>query len=66
MTEPKLTLSEALRSDRLAQFISEAEAAGVAAVDKAEFEEAVRLVATPPQQSDRTSRSPSGDGSTGK
>lgn len=62
-----LSLSEALRTGRVDAFVTQAEAAGVGPVSKADFDESVRRVAvTRPQLSGRTSRSQSGDGSGGK
>lgn len=62
----QLSLSKALKTGRLEEFIAQTEAQGVGPVTEADFNEAVRRVATPPQSADRTSRSASGDGSTGK
>lgn len=52
-----LTLSEALASDRLAEFISQAEAEGVGPANRAQFEALVGRV-TAPQPEGQTSRSP--------
>ena len=46
--------------------LAQAEAAGVGPGSQAEFDEAVRRMATRPQSEDRTSRSPSRDGSSGR
>ncbi len=56
-----LTLSEALATDRLDEFVEQAEAAGIGPADHSQFEAVVRRV-TAPQPVDQTSRSP-GDGS---
>ncbi len=61
-----LTLSEAIKTGRLQDFIAEREAAGIGETSQAEFDEAVRRVAIPPRLSGQTSRSPSGDGSSEK
>ena len=63
---PPLTLKKALKSNLLEEFIAQEEARGIGGANKADFEAALRAVAKPPQSEDQTSRSPSGDGSTGK
>jgi hypothetical protein len=60
-----LTLNEALRTNRLDDFIAQAEAEGVASAIQAEFDEIVARV-TKPLQEDQTSRSRARDGSRGK
>jgi hypothetical protein len=60
-----LTLQEALNSNRLDDFIAQAEAEGVEAANRAEFEELVGRV-TAPQPEGQTSRSRAGGGSRGK
>ena len=62
----QLTLNEALRLNRLADFIAQAEAQGVAAADEAEFERLLGRVVKAPQPSGRTSRSRGRGGSRGK
>jgi hypothetical protein len=64
--KPNLSLQEALKTGRLAEFTRQAEANGVGPVSQADFDDAVRRVATQPRPEDRTSRSASRDGSTGK
>lgn len=62
-----LTLVEALRTDKLADFIKQEEARGMGPVDRAELDDAIKKLATTPTQSaGRTSRSPSDGGSTEK
>jgi hypothetical protein len=62
-----LTLSEAIKSGKLNEFIAQQEARGVGPVDLKELDaEIKRLATTPLKSKDRTSRSPSGDGSTEK
>jgi hypothetical protein len=61
-----LTLSEALASDRLEEFIEQAERAGVGTASEAEFGDALTRVVKAPRPEDRTSRSASRDGSTEK
>lgn len=60
-----LTLAEALKTNRLEEFIAQAEAAGMAPADRAKFDAMVKSVTTP-QPEDRTSRSPARGGSRGK
>jgi hypothetical protein len=61
-----ISLSEALRTNRLEEFIAQCEADGMATAAQAEFDEAVRRVATQPRPEDRTSRFRRLGGSTGK
>jgi hypothetical protein len=65
MAEP-LTLSKALKTGRLRQFIKEQEAAGVPSADAALFDKALTATVKPPRSKRQTSRSPSRDGSAGK
>jgi hypothetical protein len=65
--ERLLSLSKAIQTDRLREFIAQEEARGVGPAESKEVEEAIRRLATTPTQSgDRTLRSPSRDGSTEK
>jgi hypothetical protein len=62
-----LTLAYALKHGRLGEFISQEEARGVGPAQSPDLEKAIKILATTPTQSgDRTSRSPSRDGSNGK
>jgi hypothetical protein len=62
-----LTLSEAIKSGRLQEFIAQEEARGVGPIDRAEFDALlIATLAKAPQSKDRTSRSSSGDGSSGR
>ena len=61
----KLTLAEALKKNQLESFIREQESAGVGPGNYEDFDKAVSRVIRG-KQSDRTSRYPSGDGSSGK
>mgnify|MGYP000084538683 CR=1 FL=1 len=61
-----VTLSDAIKSGRLQEFIAQEEALGVPPVDAAEFDQAVKTIARSPRSKDRTSRSAYADGSTGK
>ena len=57
-----LTLSEALETGRLQEFIAEREAEGVGPVSEAEFDETASTLIKKPLSDDQTSRSPrSGD-----
>jgi hypothetical protein len=62
----QLTLNEAIRLNRLADFIAQAEADGVAAADAAEFEEGLERLIKAPRPAGRTSRSRARGGSRGK
>ncbi len=61
----RLTLSEALASNRLEDFIVQAEAAGIGPDDSKDFDALVKRV-TEPLPEGQTSHSPAGDGSRGK
>ena len=60
-----LTLSEALKSGRLDEFIAQEEARGIGPGNQRAFDRAVKALATQPRSEDRTSRFPSRGGSTG-
>lgn len=62
-----LTLSEALRTGRLNDFIAQEEARGVGPAQSPDLDKAIKILATtPPQSEDQTSHSSSDDGSSGK
>jgi hypothetical protein len=61
-----LTLSEALKTGRIDDFVAQAEAAGVGATTQKEFDTAIEVLVTPRRLSGRTSRSASRGGSTEK
>lgn len=62
-----ITLSKALETGRLDEFIKQEEARGLGPVDRNELDAAIKKLATTPLKSrGRTSRSASGDGSNGK
>jgi hypothetical protein len=62
-----LTLTKALKSGLLDEFIAQEEARGIGPVDRQELDDTIkRLAITPPKSKDRTSRSPSGGGSSEK
>lgn len=66
MQYTKLTLTEALRSGRLADFVAQQEAEGIGPVDEAELLGAIEATVKPRRSKDRTSHSVSRNGSTGK
>lgn len=61
----RLTLSEALASGRLDDFVAQAEAEGIGPANRAQFEAMVGRV-TAPQPEGRTSRSPARGSKRGK
>ena len=61
-----MTLTEALATDRLADFIAQEEARGIGPIDRAEFDALTATLIKAPQSEDQTSHCSSGDGSTGK
>lgn len=56
----RLTLSDALASGRLGQFVAQAEADGIGPADRTQFEKMVERV-TAPLPEDQTSHSHDGD-----
>ena len=62
-----LTLSDAIKSGRLAEFAAQEEKRGVGPANKRKFNAAIKkLTTTPLQSKGRTSRSASRGGSSGK
>jgi len=61
----RLTLSEALASDRLADFAAQAEAEGVGPADRVQFEALVGAITAPPPKG-QTSRLPAHGSKRGK
>jgi hypothetical protein len=61
-----LPLAKALETNRISEFVAQEEARGIGPIDRAEFDGAVTKVVKAQRSEDRTSRSASGDGSTGK
>ena len=61
-----LSLLDAIKTGRVGDFIKQEESLSVGPVDARAFEAVIKAAATPPQLADRTSRSPSPDGSRGK
>lgn len=60
-----LTLREAVKTDRLADFIAQEEARGVGPAERADLERVIRAAVRPPQSEDQTSRSASSGDSPG-
>lgn len=61
----RLTLNEAIRTGRMADFVQQEEARGIGGADRATLDNALERLIRQPRSEDRTSRSPSDDGSTG-
>lgn len=61
-----LSLSKAVKENRLEEFIRQQEAAGIGPVNEAAFLKAASKVIKHEPRSDQTSRSASRDGSSGK
>ena len=61
-----LTLAEALRTNRIEDFIAQAEAEGIAAADEEAVERLLGRVVKAPPPAGRTSRSPARGASRGK
>lgn len=61
----QLTLEEALRTNRLEEFIKQREAEGLPPVDAKKFDDTLRKITQRPAE-DRTSRSRAGGNSGGK
>lgn len=61
-----LTLSEALKGNKLPEFIAQEEARGTGPIDRAEFDALAAKVIKVRQSEDQTSRSSCGDDLTGK
>ena len=66
MTVSNISLSEALKTGRLQDFIAQQEAPGMEPVKRRQFDAAVKKFATAPKPQDQTSGSRAPDGSTGK
>ena len=61
-----LTLSEAIKTGRLQDFIAQEEARGVGSIDRAEFDRLLGKAVKAPQSKDQTLHSPLPGGSNGK
>ncbi len=66
MSEQLISLTEAVKSGRLAEFIAQEEARGIGPIKKAELDRDVAALIKVPQSGNQTSHSASDDGSTGK
>lgn len=66
MTEPYITLREAMESGRLNDFAAQEEARGVGPINRQAFDALTATLVKALQSEDQTSRSASADGSTGK
>ena len=60
-----LTLSSAIKAGRLREFVAQEESRGVGPIDRDDFFRVSAALIKAPQPENRTSRSASGDGSTG-
>lgn len=61
-----LSLAEAIRSDRLADFIAQEEARGIGPIDRGDLDREIAALIKEQQSEGQTSRSASRDGSSGK
>jgi hypothetical protein len=62
-----LTLSKALKTGKIAEFVKQEEERGVGPADREELDDTIKRLATTPRKSaSRTSRSTSRGGSSGK
>lgn len=61
-----LTLSDALKANRLREFVAQEEARGIGPADRKKLDALIKKATTPQQSKDRTSRSASHGGSRGK
>lgn len=61
-----LSLSDAMKTGRLSDFVAQEEERGVGPVNQTELEIAIKLMATSKPQEDQTSRSQQRGGSSGK
>lgn len=66
MDDLSITLSEALQSGRLQEFIAQEEARGIGPADTRDLDSTLSRLITAGKSEDQTSRSASGDGSIGK
>lgn len=62
----RLTLADAIADGRLDEFIAHEEGRGVGPIDRAAFDALSGALVKAPRSEDQTSRSASGDGSSGK
>jgi hypothetical protein len=61
-----LTLSEAVKSGRLQEFIAQEEARGIGSIERSMLDRTLAAMLKGPRSKGQTSRFPSRDGSTGK
>lgn len=62
-----LTLSDAIKTGKIKEFVAQEEARGIGPIERQELDDAIKKLATTPLKSKgRTSRSTSGGGSNGK
>jgi len=61
-----LSLTEAIKTGKVSEFIQQEQGRGVGPISEAEFNDTASLVIKTPQSDDQTSRSPRRDGSRGK
>lgn len=61
-----ITLADAMKNGRLQEFIAQEEGRAVGPIDRAAFDALAAALVKAPQSEDQTSRSASGDGSSGK
>jgi hypothetical protein len=61
-----LSLKDAMKNGKLADFIRQEEERGVLAIDKSDFDAVLSNIVKPKQSKGQTSHSPSRDGSRGK
>jgi hypothetical protein len=62
----RLSLAQAVKENRLPEFISQQESMGVGAINRSEFDSVVEAAVTQPQSQGQTSGSPAHGGSSGK
>jgi hypothetical protein len=62
----RITLAEAIETGQLERFIQQAEADGIGPIERGQLDATIARVVTPKRSVDRTSRSSSRGGSTGK
>jgi hypothetical protein len=62
----RLSLSDALKQDRLSDFIAQEETRGIGSIERSELDRTLAKLIKAPQSKDQTSRFPLPDGSTGK
>jgi hypothetical protein len=61
-----ISLKQAIQDGSLEKFVAQEESRGISSISREEFDALAAALAKAPQSEDQTSRSASGDGSTGK